>query len=138
MLVLERTIPSKLHAIISFLQYFKEEYLANLSVPAATKDKIEYSIMEAVDNAHEHGNKGSAAKNITIRCWHESDRYIYSVEDEGSGFNGQIPETIPPLSVERGRGLYSIREYTDSVSFNTTGNIVTFTIHLRRAKCQRS
>ena len=132
MIVFTKTIRSEARAIESFLHEFKIGYLKWLKIPDQLKDKIEFSIMEAVENAHEHGNRKNENKTITIRCWHKEDEYQYSVTDCGDGFSGEIPEQPPPISEKRGRGLYSMRMYTDSITFNETGTAITFTFKIKR------
>jgi anti-sigma regulatory factor (Ser/Thr protein kinase) len=129
MIVFTKTIRSERHAIISFLHEFKIGYLKWLKIPDQLKDRIEFSIMEAIENAHEHGNKKNENKSITIRCWHINNIYQYSVTDEGDGFQGEIATHPPPLSEKRGRGLFSIKAYADTVTFNEKRNAITFTFN---------
>ena len=87
--------------------------------------------MEAVDNAYDHGNRKNETKSITVRCWEDDDFLMFSVLDEGEGFSGKIPESMPDITDISGRGLYSIQEFAHSVSFNDRGNMITFTFRTR-------
>ena len=131
MLVFEEEFPSNLKSVVSFLTVFKEKYLESLCESTALRDRIEYVVMEAVDNACDHGNQRDEKKVVIVRCWEEDDFLIFSVRDEGEGFNQRIPDTVPDLSDINGRGLYSIQQFAHSVSFNDRGNMITFTFRTR-------
>lgn len=127
MLVFEEKFTSEISSIVKFLNDFKKNYLQTLVEDAKLRDRIEYVVMEAVDNAHEHGNKKDPNKSIVVRCWKEAGLLFFSVLDEGAGFDGNIPPTRPGLDNLNGRGLVSIQDYSHSVSFNDKGNLITFT-----------
>lgn len=131
MLVFEETFPSDLKSVAGFLTAFKEKYLGDLCDSSAMRDKIEYVVMEAVDNAYEHGNRLDETKSVTVRCWRENDLLKFSVLDEGEGFSGNITDTRPELTNLNGRGLYSMQEFAHSVSFNDRGNMITIIFKTR-------
>ncbi len=132
MIVFTKTIRSEKQAITAFLHEFKIGYLKWLKIPTIFKDRIEFTMIEAVENAYEHGNRKNDSKTITIRCWHKGNTYQYSVTDCGDGFDKVIPSAPPALAEQRGRGLYSISQYADQVSFNDTGNVITFSFNIER------
>lgn len=78
------------------------------------------SVMEAVNNAIQHGNKEDASKQVHIRIEAEPGRLVCWVEDEGAGFD---PDAVPdPLSPDNllnpsGRGILMMREFMDNVEF---------------------
>ncbi|RPH42087.1 MAG: hypothetical protein EHM86_03070, partial [Desulfobulbaceae bacterium] len=82
MLVFEEKFPSNLKSVIRFLTDFKEKYLESLCESTALRDRIEYVVMEAVDNACDHGNQRDEKKVVIVRCWEEDDFLIFSVRDE--------------------------------------------------------
>ena len=131
MLVFEEIFASDLRSVAGFLSLFKEKYLDFLSQTALLRDRIEYSLMEAIDNAYEHGNQKNEHKYITVRCSEEGDFLTFSVLDEGDGFSKNIPRVMPGIADYSGRGLYSIHQFTHSVSFNDRGNMITFTFRTR-------
>lgn len=132
MIVFTKSIRTERHAISSFLHEFRIGYLKWQKLDEQLKERIEFCLMEAIDNAYEHGNRRQEHKIITIRCWHEEDTYIFSVTDEGEGFKAEIPDKPPPLSESRGRGLYGVKSYADYLSFNEKGNAITFSFRTKR------
>jgi serine/threonine-protein kinase RsbW len=83
---------------------------------------------EAVTNAIIHGNKLDPSKVVDIKAWFEEHQLVLQVTDQGEGFN---PDALPdPLDENNllksgGRGVFLIRQFSDEVSFNDSGNIVT-------------
>jgi len=132
MIVFTKSIRTERHAISAFLHEFRIGYLKWQKLDQTLKERIEFCLMEAIDNAYEHGNRRQEHKIITVRCWHEGDEYRYSVTDEGEGFKPEIPCEPPPISEKRGRGLYGMQSYADSLSFNDKGNAITFTFRTKR------
>ena len=89
-------------------------------------------LSEAVTNAIEHGNQNDEGKNVKVHI-DINDKSITSVvSDEGEGFD---PSTLKdPLKEENlldvgGRGIFLIRELSDSFDFEDGGRTVRFTIN---------
>ena len=78
-------------------------------------------VMEAVNNAHQHGNRQDATKQVHIKIETEPGQLTCWVRDEGLGFS---PEKVPdPLSPDNllnpsGRGILMMREFMDHVEFS--------------------
>jgi len=79
------------------------------------------SVMEAVNNAIQHGNKEDVSKQVHVKIETEPGMLVCYVRDEGPGFN---PERVPdPLSPDNllnpsGRGILMMREFMDQVEFS--------------------
>lgn len=98
---------------------------------------IMISLTEAVNNAIVHGNRENPVKSVRVRCECYADRFVFFVEDEGSGFN---PDSLPdPLAEENllkegGRGVLIIRALMSDVSYRegVYGLILHFTAYRDR------
>lgn len=80
-----------------------------------------FSIIEAVNNAAEHGNDYSPEKMIGFRLYLKPGCALASIADEGSGFT---PVFKDPAVVKgtRGRGIALIKMNCDLVLFNRNGS----------------
>ena len=122
------TIPSTQTAIGDFIEQFQTRILQRYITDSKQQDLTEYLLVECLDNAWEHGNSKDANKEITL-IWSVSKDYLtISVEDQGAGFPAEIPDTMPPISTPRGRGLYSMQDIADELWYNQKGNRVTFKV----------
>ena len=86
-------------------------------------------LSEIMANALIHGNKKDPGKSIMVRADIRRDLVRVTIEDEGDGFdvNGVADPSIPSnLSKVSGRGIFLVRSLSDSISFNSKGNSVTF------------
>jgi anti-sigma regulatory factor (Ser/Thr protein kinase) len=87
------------------------------------------AVREALANAILHGNGGDPSKQVRLKYLVTSSEVLVEVQDEGVGFDascvaGSLPDSPGPRS--GGRGLFLMRSYTDWMSFNGSGNRVTF------------
>jgi anti-sigma regulatory factor (Ser/Thr protein kinase) len=80
--------------------------------------RAELCLQEALLNAHGHGNRGDASKQIRVGCLLSGKKIELHVEDDGPGFNLQSHIKKRRLFGLRGRGLYLIRELMNSVAVN--------------------
>ncbi|MDQ1397530.1 MAG: hypothetical protein QOG64_2789, partial [Acidimicrobiaceae bacterium] len=70
----------------------------------------------------------AARAGYRVRAWMETGAVVLEVVDDGSGFDGQLPnpDDTVPLDAERGRGLSLVRSLTDecTVRSTTAGTVV--------------
>jgi serine/threonine-protein kinase RsbW len=119
--VLELRIPSTYDAMERVAGLIEE---AGRRVGICEDDEVDLmiSVMEAVNNAIQHGNEENPEKGVHIRIVTEPDALTCTVRDEGGGFD---PARVPdPLSAENllnpsGRGILMMREFMDDVDFTT-------------------
>ena len=79
--------------------------------------ELAVGLNEVVSNAVEHGS--DCAK---VRCWHEPDRLVCEVADDGPGFDDPFAGFSPPDSEELGRrGLWLARQCFDRVELQRRG-----------------
>lgn len=113
--------------IKEFVKKFKREILKDFLKNKTNCDVAEYVLFELFNNAFEHGNKKDTTKSIFVVSAVNNNLLTVSIEDEGEGFNVNIPDNPPPLNIPRGRGLWSVRQVVSSLNFNLNGNKVTIT-----------
>lgn len=97
--------------------------------------EILVSITEAVINAIQHGNKNNPKKKVFLKIRGESDKLTVEVLDEGEGFDLssiQDPRTPENILKERGRGIFIIHSFADSVQLESgkTGTKVIMTFKI--------
>lgn len=90
--------------------------------------KMKITLTELLVNAIDHGNNKDSSKRVTVGHLIDKTRVMVSVMDEGEGFDpAAVPDpTLPEnLVKDSGRGLFIVRCYVDSLSFNEKGNRIT-------------
>ena len=98
-------------------------------------DDFAIAVTEIVNNAIHHGNKNNKDKKVFINIRILEFKLEAIIRDEGNGFNPeQIGNPLDPqnLMKESGRGIFLIKQLTDSVDYNFSENgteiIITKTI----------
>ena len=89
------------------------------------QDLLLLALVEAVNNAVEHGNGNDPRKEVHVRYLVRPELVLASVGDQGAGFEPHFPE-LRQVTGKRGRGLGLIRANVDHVYFNPSGNHIFF------------
>lgn len=116
-------IESKTNNIAMIEPYLKEIIEKNHICSERYAD-ILISLTEAVNNAIIHGNDQDESKYVKIHMTEGDHGVIFSVTDEGQGFD---PENIPDPTTEQfieccgGRGVFIIKSLADSVDYQDNG-----------------
>ena len=109
---------------ISDMYYIHNSYFGNILL----------TIEEAVINAIKHGNKLDEKKNVQIIFTGNRNGLIFTIEDEGEGFNSKdIPnplETDDNNTENIGKGIFLIRSLADKVVYNLKGNQVEISFNI--------
>ena len=109
---------------ISDMYYIHNSYFGNILL----------TIEEAVINAIKHGNKLDENKNVQIVFKGTRNGLIFTIEDEGEGFNSKdIPnplETDDNNTENIGKGIFLIRSLADKVAYNPKGNQVEISFNI--------
>lgn len=97
--------------------------------------EILVAITEAVINAIQHGNKNDPSKKVVLNIFAEKGKMTVEIQDEGKGFDASLiqdPRTPENIIKERGRGIFLIRTFADSVHIETgkDGTKVTMTFRI--------
>jgi serine/threonine-protein kinase RsbW len=88
---------------------------------------IQNALSEAVINAIDHGNKWQEGKSVFVNARRDEDYYIFSIEDEGEGFNHnkiQNPTDKELREKEGGRGIFIMKYLSENVQFSGDGRCV--------------
>jgi serine/threonine-protein kinase RsbW len=116
-------IESKTNNVAMIEPYLKEIIEKNHICSERYAD-ILISLTEAVNNAIIHGNDQDESKYVKIHMTEGDQGVIFSVTDEGQGFD---PENIPDPTAEHfieccgGRGVFIIKSLADSVNYQDNG-----------------
>jgi serine/threonine-protein kinase RsbW len=98
-----------------------------LGIPDEVYGKILISTVEAVNNAILHGNKGDIKKIVKVDFAADGNFFNVTVTDEGEGFEySNLPDPTDPKNIENlhGRGVFLMRNLSDEIEFNESGNEV--------------
>ncbi|MCI0340250.1 MAG: ATP-binding protein [Planctomycetales bacterium] len=99
---------------------------------------LHLSLLEALTNAHRHGNQGDEGKRIALRLQRSENRVVARVRDEGTGFDFRhalsVGRSGDAVRVARARyeagrpgglGIMLMVRSVDLVEFNESGSEVT-------------
>ena len=85
------------------------------------------TLTEAVSNAIIHGNSAKSSKKVVISTKCTNQKICFNVKDEGNGFNpNTLPDPTAPENIMNpgGRGVFLMKQLSDSVTFKDKGRIV--------------
>lgn len=119
-------LPSKQESI-TLLENLIEEIADKHKISEDTFANMMTSLSEAAINAIVHGNKLDPAKKVIINAEIENRRIIWTVTDEGEGFDyNNLADPTSPENLENltGRGVFIMKHLADQCIFNTKGNEV--------------
>jgi len=122
-------------ANLSRIEEFVESVSPLFAIGKETYGEVLVAVMEAVNNAINHGNKRDEDKVVDVCFEKEDDTLIVTVSDEGTGFRPElIPDPTKPENIEKisGRGVFLMRNLSDGIEFNDEGNSVKMSFNLNR------
>lgn len=106
---------------------FLDELFMDYDGLAELEANVQIAICETFNNAVVHGNKLNPEKVVTCTFDTTDVHYIFTIEDEGDGFDPSIiPDPTLPENVEKteGRGIFLTRTLADSVEYMNGGRKV--------------
>ena len=90
---------------------------------------ISTPLIEAVSNAIIHGNQFNKSKKVTITCQLSNKNMVFSVSDEGNGFN--FSEYLnKEIENRSNNGLSIIELLTNKMEFLNNGNTITYEVEV--------
>ena len=119
-------LPSKTESITQ-LEQLIEEIADKYHVAEDTFANMMTCLNEATINAIIHGNKLDETKKVIINAEVEPKRIIWTVTDEGTGFDyANLADPTSPENLENltGRGVFIIKHLADQCIFNASGNTI--------------
>jgi serine/threonine-protein kinase RsbW len=119
-------IPSKPESLL-LVERMVEDVCDVLGVKEDVYGNILLSVTEAVNNAIQHGNKYDLSKVVEITFYKVDKTLTFSVRDEGNGFDfDHLKDPTDPENLEspHGRGVFLMKNLSDSVSFENGGREV--------------
>jgi len=117
------SLSDNIRIIESFIDNAKEKFHLDDDIYG----NIMIAVTEAVNNAIRHGNKGDAAKSVTLALGIEENIIRFSVSDQGTGFDFHHlpdPTTAENLEKPSGRGIFLMKHLADEVEFLEGGRLV--------------
>jgi serine/threonine-protein kinase RsbW len=119
-------IPSKPESLL-LVERMVEDVCDVLGVKEDVYGNILLSVTEAVNNAIQHGNKYDLSKVVEISFYKTDKVLSFIIKDEGIGFDyNLLKDPTDPANLEspHGRGVFLMRNLSDSVEFDNNGREV--------------
>ncbi|MFN8417203.1 MAG: ATP-binding protein [Cytophagaceae bacterium] len=126
-------IPSmteNIRIVESFIDNVKDKF----NIDDDIYGNIMVAITESVNNAIRHGNKEDKSKNVTLTAVSNDNALIFTVQDEGPGFDpNSLPDPTAPENIDKvgGRGIFLMKHLCDEVKFSDNGRIVELTFYFQ-------
>lgn len=117
---------------IHLVEQFVEEICDDYNIFNNYFGNILVAVTEAVQNAIQHGNQNDTNKPVKIIFKSKASGLVFSIEDEGNGFDYKsVPD---PTDIDNegdvGRGLFLINTLSDDVAFYDAGRGVDITFKI--------
>lgn len=91
---------------------------------------ISVAVGQAVENAIVHGNRLDETKQVTIGCTNTRGGIVFTVADEGEGFD-YVRYSDFPAEDAKGEGLFMMRMLADQVEYSRNGSMVSLQFAVR-------
>jgi len=112
---------------VSEIEPFIEELKERFDIGDEVYGNILICLTEAVNNAILHGNEADETKKVKIACRHDDSSAVFTVKDEGSGFDyNNLPDPTDPNNLHSitGRGVFLMKQLSDTTVFSDGGSTV--------------
>ncbi|HKR07158.1 MAG TPA: ATP-binding protein [Bacteroidia bacterium] len=115
--------PESINIVEKLIEDLREEH----NIHEDCFGNILVAVTEAVNNSIQHGNQFDTSKKVSITYEVEGDSLMFSVQDEGPGFDYyNLPDPTAPENLEKptGRGIFLMKHLADQVIFSDNGKTV--------------
>lgn len=114
---------------IAKVETFIENVLQQYQLDTSNYGNVLISIIEGVNNAINHGNKGDETKDVTIDVCISDDKknIVFKISDQGNGFDySNLPNPTDPENIDKlgGRGVFLMKQLADLVLFEKGGSVI--------------
>jgi serine/threonine-protein kinase RsbW len=118
---------SEINKLERFIEDLSDEYNINNTYFG----NILVAVTEAVENAISHGNRGELGKTVKVTFRSEEKGLLFTVEDQGEGFDHESFIRNEPEAGDDGRGIAMISRLADKVLWTKGGRRIEFEFHIR-------
>jgi serine/threonine-protein kinase RsbW len=122
----ERTLPADFQSLVD-VENLVEKVCQTIGIQEDAFGNVLIAVTEAVNNAISHGNEQDSTRSIDVMVGNSTESFCFKIKDQGLGFDyDNLPDPTAPENIlkENGRGIFLMRNLSDEVSFNETGNEV--------------
>ena len=123
------SLPENIRIVESFIDNANEKFKFSDDLYG----NIMVAVTESVNNAIIHGNKADSKKNVSLELLLEDKTLVFTVTDEGSGFDHEkLIDPTAPENLEKigGRGIFLMNHLCDEVTFEDEGKKVTLAFNI--------
>ncbi|MEY3585740.1 MAG: hypothetical protein RLZZ243_804 [Bacteroidota bacterium] len=122
----EVTLPADFQSLVD-VENLVEKVCQTVGIQEDAFGNVLIAVTEAVNNAISHGNEQVPSLSIDVAVGDSIDSFCFKIKDQGLGFDyNNLPDPTAPENIlkENGRGIFLMRNLSDEVSFNESGNEV--------------
>jgi serine/threonine-protein kinase RsbW len=125
---------------LRLVEKFAEEVCDYYNITDLYYGNILIALTEAAANAIIHGNNNDESKQVDITVQFVKGGLLFTVEDEGNGFDF---ESIPdPIEAEEeiisGRGIFVMKTLSDKIEFEKNGSRVVMMFEIQGLEDERT
>ncbi len=123
----EITLPADFQSLVD-VENLVDRVCQTVGVQEDAFGNVLIAVTEAVNNAISHGNEENPSLSIAVAVGEAPDSFCFTVKDEGKGFDyHNLPDPTAPENIlkENGRGIFLMKNLSDEIEFNDSGNEVT-------------
>ncbi len=110
-----------------------DEISAEYDIGTEIYGNILIACLEAANNAISHGNKLDPTKEVNISLQITGNLLTVTTRDQGPGFDyANVPDPTAPENIENinGRGIFLMKQLSDSLEFYEDGRVSEMTFNI--------
>ena len=123
----ELTLPADFQSLVD-VENLVDRVCQTIGVQEDAYGNVLIAVTEEVNNAISHGNEEKPDLSIAVAVGDAPSSFCFNIKDEGKGFDyHNLPDPTAPENIlkENGRGIFLMKNLSDEVEFNESGNEVT-------------